>query len=247
MKKNKFTLSSVLSMIILLGFMGWQYLSDNNTSSKKESKNTSQHSNIQSMPKQVSQDLVGNYDYNMRNDPIGQNKAGETHYYTLALSWSPGFCESQIKRFGNNLPNSLEAQCGQGKHFGWIIHGLWPQNQFAKSVSEHPRFCQGDLPMVDANIMKKYLSESPSPNLLQGEWEKHGACAFEKAEQYFEKQRELYRTLVLPAEDLGSRNALFSWLKKNNPQLKNHHLGASHNELFICYGLDWKVMDCPAR
>lgn len=31
----------------------------------------------------------------------------------------------------------------------------------------------------------------------------------------------------------------------NNPQLEHAFLGANRNELFICYGLDWRVIDCP--
>ncbi|MBN6712048.1 ribonuclease T, partial [Haemophilus haemoglobinophilus] len=26
---------------------------------------------------------------------------------------------------------------------------------------------------------------------------------------------------------------------------KNAYWGESRNELFICYGLDWQVIDCP--
>lgn len=34
-----------------------------------------------------------NYDYIMKNDPIGQNASAKFHYYTLVLSWSPAFCD----------------------------------------------------------------------------------------------------------------------------------------------------------
>lgn len=183
------------------------------------------------------------YDFVMRNDAIGQNRAS-TDYYMLALSWSPIFCESQREKFGNRLPESAQMQCGTSKKYGWIIHGLWPQNANAKSVADHPRFCQGDLPAVDYHIIEKYLNESPSPHLLQGEWEKHGACAFKAAQNYFQTQQNLYRTLRLPSEEMD-RKDLFAWLKKHNPQLKNIFLQASHKELFICYNKDWQVMDCP--
>lgn len=183
------------------------------------------------------------YDFVMRNDAIGQNRAS-TDYYMLALSWSPIFCESQREKFGNRLPESAQMQCGTSKKYGWIIHGLWPQNANAKSVADHPRFCQGDLPAVEYHIIEKYLNESPSLHLLQGEWEKHGACAFKAAQNYFQTQQNLYRTLRLPSEEMD-RKDLFAWLKKHNPQLKNIFLQASHKELFICYNKDWQVMDCP--
>ncbi|MDO5054582.1 ribonuclease T [Pasteurella oralis] len=185
-----------------------------------------------------------NYDYVMKNDPIGQNANAPTDYYTFVLSWSPAFCEKQRQRYGEDLPNSLQYQCGLTQQFGWVIHGLWPQNERARRVSDQPRFCKGDLPIVPQEIIEQYLPESPSASLLQGEWEKHGACAFMHAKDYFEKQRELYRTLKLPNYEL-SRNELFQWLRKNNQQLKNAYLGASRNELFICYDLNWRVIDCP--
>ena len=64
------------------------------------------------------------YDYIMKNDPIGQNKNAQTDYYTLVLSWSPAFCDRQRKQYGNELPNSLQYQCGLTQQFGWIVHGL---------------------------------------------------------------------------------------------------------------------------
>lgn len=193
----------------------------------------------------VSNVMERNYDYVMKNDPIGQNKKAKTHYYTFVLSWSPAFCQAQRKRFGEKLPDSLEYQCGKTQQFGWVIHGLWPQNKQARRVSDHPRFCKGDLPIVPHEVIQQYLSESPSANLLQGEWEKHGACAFNNAQTYFEKQRELYRTLKLPTYALSSKSELFYWIKKNNPHLQDVYLGANQNELFICYDLNWEVMDCP--
>ena len=50
--------------------------------------------------------------------------------------------------------------------------------------------------------------------------------------------------LSLPNEQL-SRKELFQWMKQHNPQLKGAYLGASHNELFICYNRQWEVIDCP--
>ncbi|EJS86066.1 hypothetical protein AAUPMC_19294, partial [Pasteurella multocida subsp. multocida str. Anand1_cattle] len=43
-----------------------------------------------------------NYDYIMKNDPIGQNANAPTDYYTFVLSWSPAFCEKQRNRYGDD-------------------------------------------------------------------------------------------------------------------------------------------------
>ncbi|MGQ0287273.1 ribonuclease T2 family protein [Pasteurellaceae bacterium 22721_9_1] len=197
----------------------------------------------QHKPQSKQSAVNSDYDFIMRNDAIGPNKQAKTDYYMLALSWSPAFCETQQYRNSGDLPASAQMQCGVEKKYGWVIHGLWPQSAVAKSSADHPRFCQGDLPAVDYQMMQPYLAESPSLHLLQGEWEKHGACAFDSAEQYFKKQQELYRTLTLPQTEM-SKKELFRWVKAHNPQLKNAYLGASRAELFICYDLNWQVMDC---
>lgn len=243
MRKKQLNFFSILILVLLsLFFFVWEHFFLAEPKSEAISEPTSQ-SIPQSKPKLKS--IPANYDYVMANDSIGQNKQAKTDYYTLVLSWSPAFCDSQRERYGKNLPTSMQLQCDTTQKFGWVIHGLWAQSKSARRVSEHPRFCQGDLPMLPSSVIKPYLAESPSAALLQAEWEKHGACAFRQAEQYFQKQQKLYRTLTLPKQQFNSRNELFAWMKKNNPQLKNAYLGASHNELFICYGLDWQVIDCP--
>ncbi|MBF0784863.1 ribonuclease [Muribacter muris] len=187
---------------------------------------------------------LGQYDTVMAQDKLGQNRTAKVDYYMLALSWSPGFCEIQKHKNEGDTPRHLQYQCGEESQFGWVIHGLWPQSRQAREPADHPRFCQGDLPPLPVALIKQYLPESPGAALLQGQWEKHGACAFDSAEQYFAKQKALFDRLVLPNEAM-SRKALFQWLKSHNPELKTAYLGASKNELYICYDRHWNVMDCP--
>ncbi|WP_429946081.1 ribonuclease [Bibersteinia trehalosi] len=187
---------------------------------------------------------LGNYDTVMANDNLGQNKKAGVDYYQLALSWSPSFCELQKRKNEGDIPKHLRYQCDNAAKFGWVIHGLWPQAASARSPSEHPRFCQGDLPPLSEELIKQHMPESPGANLLQGQWEKHGACAFNSADSYFAKQKELFLQLKLP-EQAMSRKELFAWLKQHNPQLKNAYIGASKTELYICYDKQWNVIDCP--
>src|SRR6185437_16970327 len=42
---------------------------------------------------------------------------GAFDHYLLSLSWSPEFCSS----------NPASAECGSGHHYGFIVHGLWPE------------------------------------------------------------------------------------------------------------------------
>src|ERR1700682_6464891 len=48
-----------------------------------------------------------------------ETTAGQFDYYVLSLSWSPAFCIQQ--------PDS--AECNGPRRFGFIVHGLWPQNE----------------------------------------------------------------------------------------------------------------------
>lgn len=250
-------LTSTLSLIVLVILAIWQYFTDptktKNQSSfpvieqtkqtkvsepKFETKRTDIEKSAVKNP-----DVFANYDVIMHDDPIGQNAQAPVDYYMLALSWSPGFCDIQREKYGNQLPYSSQYQCGNNRTFGWVVHGLWPQNANARAVSDHPRFCKGDLPALPKGLLAQYLAISPGEQLLQGEWEKHGSCAFDSAEAYFKQEKALFESLSLPNEQL-SRKELFQWMKQHNPQLKGAYLGVSHNELFICYNRQWEVIDC---
>ena len=261
-------LTSILSLIILVVLAIWQYFTDP-TKAKHQSSSPVIEQTTQTKvsepkfePKFEPQfetkrtdieksavknpDVFANYDVIMRNDHIGQNAKAPVDYYMLALSWSPGFCDIQREKYGDQLPYSSQYQCGNNRTFGWVVHGLWPQNANARAVSDHPRFCKGDLPALPKGLLAQYLAISPGEKLLQGEWEKHGSCAFDSAQQYFAKEQELFNALKLPNQKL-SRDELFGWMKQHNPQLKNAYLRASRNELFICYDKKWQVMNCQSK
>ncbi|HHF3685525.1 TPA: ribonuclease HI [Haemophilus influenzae] len=261
-------LTSILSLIVLVILAIWQYFTDT-TKTKHQSSSPVIEQTKQTKvsepkfePKFEPQfetkrtdieksavknpDVFANYDVIMRNDHIGQNAKAPVDYYMLALSWSPGFCDIQREKYGDQLPYSSQYQCGNNRTFGWVVHGLWPQNANARAVSDHPRFCKGDLPALPKGLLAQYLAISPGEKLLQGEWEKHGSCAFDSAQQYFAKEQELFNALKLPNQKL-SRDELFGWMKQHNPQLKNAYLMASRNELFICYDKKWQVMNCQSK
>ena len=243
---------SGLSLVLLVAFSVWQYWQDSKTASRAP-KSAVQNSKVfqsQADNKNFTKNdrtLAGttaDYDVSLAQDSYGQNQHAPVDYYMLALSWSPDFCQQQYEKFGENLPHSAQYQCGVKRQFGWVVHGLWPQNARAKSIADHPRFCQGDLPPLPQELLQPYLSMSPGEKLLQGEWEKHGACAFDSAQAYFNKMQQLYQALNLPKEK-PNRKELFRLVKANNPALRNVFLGASGNELYICYDLQFQPINCP--
>lgn len=239
----KFTKKTINLLIFLFAIVVSYFLNQQ----EKASKTTPQTPSItQSNAPQISsqQAVKNHYDTVMAEDKFGQNTTAPVDYYMLALSWSPAFCDAQKAKNNGNIPEKAAYQCASNHQFGWVIHGLWPQNKNARSVEDHPRFCQGDLAPVSPQLIEKYLPSSPGAALLQGEWEKHGACAFKDPESYFAKQQALFNDLVLPNEWMRN-NELFRWMRKNNPQLDRVYLGAGKNELYICYDKKWQPMDCP--
>lgn len=51
----------------------------------------------------------------------GEN-LGQLDYYVMALSWSPNWCALEGDRKGSD-------QCDTRHDHGFILHGLWPQNE----------------------------------------------------------------------------------------------------------------------
>lgn len=240
----KFTKKTINLLILLFAILVSYFLNQQEkvTSSKPSQKTTPL--TIKPSAEATQQAIKNNYDTVMAEDNFGQNSKAPVDYYMLALSWSPAFCDAQKAQHNGKIPEKVAYQCAGNHSFGWVIHGLWPQNKNAHSIDDHPRFCQGDLPPVSPQLIEKYLPQSPGAALLQGEWEKHGACAFNDPESYFAKQQALFNDLVLPNQWMRN-NELFRWIRKNNPQLDGIYLGASKNELYICYNKQWQPMDCP--
>lgn len=89
-------------------------------------------------------------------------------FYVLALSWSPTHCSSPAGRGRDD-----DLQCRSGRPYGFVLHGLWPQ-----FVQGWPTYCATDDPRrVAAAVMEAAMKVSPSRQLVQHQWEKHGTCS----------------------------------------------------------------------
>ena len=95
--------------------------------------------------------------------------AGQFDYYLLSLSWSPSYCLTHQQD---------SAQCSKG--FGFVLHGLWPQN----FDGGYPENCAADaqLPAEAARLGQTLF---PSPKLMQHEWQRHGTCSGMDAMAFF--------------------------------------------------------------
>lgn len=99
-------------------------------------------------------------------------------FYVLNMSWSPEFCSTH--------PNAREC----AGHPGFILHGLWPQN----NDGTYPSDCS-DTYLKDP---AQYKDLNPDTHLLIHEWKKHGTCTGLDPHVYFELAREAEKKLNFP-------------------------------------------------
>ncbi|MFM2478824.1 ribonuclease T2 family protein [Celerinatantimonas sp. MCCC 1A17872] len=172
-----------------------------------------------------------------------QNVDIKTDFFMLVFSNSRRFCK------GREEQPKFKFQCASGNQFGWVVHGLWGESKAAYlsgNIHQHPRFCQGDLPKLALSTIKPYLCMSPGTALLQGEWEKHGACDFTDAKSYFAKEQSLYQQFKLPPVHLNASQAI-KWMKQNNVKLKDKWLSKQGSEFGICFDKKFSLISCPKK
>ena len=158
--------------------------------------------------------------------------AGRFDYYLLALSWAPSYC----------LTHRDDAEeCGS-KGFGFVLHGLWPQNR----DGSWPQHCASSA-MPDAATVDRALAFMPSRRLIEHEWLAHGSCTgldpggyFALADRAFAAIRvpEPLRTPARPPE--LSAAAIVSAFQAANPGLQDDmitvqcHDGHELAEVHVC-------------
>lgn len=98
-------------------------------------------------------------------------RAGVFDDYLLALSWSPTYCLTHADDAG---------QCGASKGYGFVLHGLWPQNR----SGPYPQDCATRESLTpEAKAFGATIF--PSRSLIAHEWQKHGSCSGLDALGYF--------------------------------------------------------------
>lgn len=112
--------------------------------------------------------------------------AGDFDYYVLALSWSPTWCALEGDARGS-------SQCDPDRDLGWVLHGLWPQNE-----NGWPSYCRTsarDPGRADTAAMADIMGTSGA---AWYQWKKHGRCAGLTADAYFAAARAAYRSVQRP-------------------------------------------------
>ena len=124
--------------------------------------------------------------------PIGEARgapAGSFDFYVLALSWSPGFCETTGS-------SRAHRQCEAGRNLGFVVHGLWPQSE-----QGYPSFCEPSGRFAPRAAVEEASGLFPDDNLARYQWRKHGTCTGESPSGYFRAVRRA-RDLVRIPESL---------------------------------------------
>ena len=169
---------------------------------------------------------------------------GEFDYYVLSLSWSPAFC---LQR-----PDSPE--CNGPRRHGFIVHGLWPQND-----QGWPQNC-GDSQVSEA-VAQDISDLMPARKLVYHEWRTHGTCSGLDAAAFFGALRRARDSVVIPATFTSPRAAIeqppaaiVDAFMRANPRLPADGVVASCSgqgaprlrEVHICFDRDLVARACSA-
>ena len=168
--------------------------------------------------------------------------------YTLALTWSPEYCASRM-----SSPKD-RARCGAGSGgFGFTLHGLWPDGQGAT----WPQYCAPTRLVPDA-VIREHFCSTPSSQLIQHEWEKHGTCMSKVPADYFAQSGKLYAELHSPdMEALKGRTMTVQAFQEAfaaaNPGMAADQMRLNVSkqgwleEVWICLDKRFRRTSCPAH
>ena len=185
------------------------------------------------------------------NDYVEKNNNIKSEYYVLSYTWAPNHC-SKISQAGKQPGKKDYLQCGSGKVYGYILHGLWPQGTLDGSGG-YPRSCEGDQDKIERAILEDYLCMSPSVWLLQHEYEYHGTCmhdeSLETPRKYFDTAMKLHSKIKLPKKQLKYNEDSINWFVNHNTHIKQdsiqYYKGAK--EWQFCFDNDFNAMRCPSN
>jgi ribonuclease T2 len=168
--------------------------------------------------------------------------------YTLSMIWTPEHCFSQRRSGGNDL------ECSGAKQGSFILHGLWPDGD---GPNRWPQYCHPVAILSDAQISAG-IDATPSPQLLQHEWAKHGSCMTGDPVAYFAQEGRIYAGIRAPdMATLAHRRGLTvgqfqSAFAAANPGMRADMMRLNLNnrgwleEVWLCLGLDKRPRTCPA-
>jgi len=185
------------------------------------------------------------------NPPKHANIPGNFDYYLLVLSWSPTHCMEVSS--GQDV-----MQCARrdGKRFGFVLHGLWPQYEKGYPERCHTRW----RPFVPELVINQMRDVMPSRGLVIHEYRTHGTCSGLRPAPYFALGRRLFDRIKIPQrfrnpfdmQSVAPREVLRDFLRINpelSPDMISVSCGDSGNwlhEVRICLTKDGRPRRCSA-
>lgn len=168
---------------------------------------------------------------------------GRFDFYLLALTWSPSYCAAE----GGTRD---DAQCENGRRYGFLVHGLWPQYERG-----YPEDCSSGFTPSKADI--RSLSDlMPAEGLIRHEWRKHGTCSGLSPADYLKTIRTAREAVRIPpafqtidAYKMVSPAELEAAFVAANPGLKPEGIavtcdGRRLREVRICMTRDLGFRSC---
>ena len=165
-------------------------------------------------------------------------------FYVLSLSWSPSWC-------AENDSGGKTQQCRND--YGFIVHGLWPQNERG-----YPEFCRTrESDRVPDSLGRTVLDIIPSMGLIGHQWRKHGSCSGLSQRDYFSVVRAAHERIRIPKslepqrDDISaSPDAMEQALIAANPGLDRKGIaitctGGQLEEIRVCLTPDLGFRPCP--
>ncbi|MCB1408967.1 MAG: ribonuclease T [Rhodobacter sp.] len=174
-----------------------------------------------------------------------QDRAGQFDHYLLALSWIPAYCAT-------DGDDRNDPRCRDGRHIGWAVHGLWPQNT-GGDWPEHCLTTERDPSRRETAAQADLFGTSGS---AWHQWDKHGRCSGLSAHDYYDLVQRAVDTIHLPEVFAGVDRALRidpdvieAAFIEANPDLTEDMMVTSCQrgdlvELRICLTRDLEPMAC---
>jgi ribonuclease T2 len=191
---------------------------------------------------------------NPENPKPGEVRRTPVASYLMTLSWSREYCR------GNAQEAKTALQCnGSIGDFGFILHGLWPE----AAGPDYPQWCR-KAGLLSRKVVADNLCMTPSAQLLQHEWAKHGTCMARKPETYFGAAKLIFEAIIFPDMDRLSRQGekegktltaagLAEAFASNNEGLPADAVRVQTNrkgwleEVRVCLDKKFKPMRCPSH
>jgi len=166
--------------------------------------------------------------------------------YTLALIWTPQHC---LRAVGG--AESLKCNRDTGARF--VLHGLWPDGEGAN----WPQWCAAAA-ILPKKVIAAHYWATPSPQLMQHEWAKHGTCIpGATPDTYFDQSNRLFYGLRFPdmrslAEAPTTESKFAQAFAAANPGMQPDSIRLNLDkqgwlqEVWLCLDTGYQSVQCAA-